>query len=395
MPARLSVLPTPVRRLSSPRRALVAATVAGAVLAGGVGTVAAVSADPVSAPAAPEATSLSLLSADAAGKSLSDLGADPLNAIADRSRFWVSASSPYSNIKALQYLLNAYGFATATTGKYDTGTKNSVVRFQKAKRLEQDGSAGPITMKTLVGGPNTAARYGWKNKNTTKAVQQLLVKLGYKLPVDGSFGPTTRQDVLLYQKAKGLPQTGIVDFVTWSWLFNPPAPSNNTGWIPLSQLTSGYYAKANCGPTATVMAVLALGKTPAKFTRADGGAAAIDYMRRVTMKHNYWGGTSYAEIGNGFKAYGLKVSYSWSSPTPVLAAVRSGKVAVLHGDERYASWPNYGGRGHYITLVGYSGGYYKMMDPVGKPAKVYSVTEAQLVKWSKGRGAVGGVIAWK
>lgn len=205
----------PAARWRAGRRAM-AAMAAAAVLGGS-----AVSAVQLGSgqSAAPAPAAASVVTSDATG-----VGAgDPLFA-ADRSQFWVSSSSPYSNIKALQYLLNAYGIGTQTTGKYDTGTTNSVVRFQKAKRLQPDGSAGPITMKALVGGANAAARYGWPNKNTTKAAQQLLVKLGYKLPVDGDFGPTTRQDVLLYQKSKGLPQTGIVDFVTWSWLFNPPPP---------------------------------------------------------------------------------------------------------------------------------------------------------------------------
>ncbi|NNG36748.1 peptidoglycan-binding protein [Nakamurella aerolata] len=181
---------------------------------------------------------------------------------ADRSRFAVSARSPYSNIKALQYLLNAYGIAVYSTGRYDAATKNAVVRFQTAKGLARDGSAGPITMKTMLNTANMAARYHWSNKNTTKAVQQLLVKVGYRLAVDGSFGPATRSAVLTFQKGKGLPQTGIVDFATWSWMFNPPAAAGGgstggnwkscgdsiRGGIPMSQtgLAKNGFRMAKC-----------------------------------------------------------------------------------------------------------------------------------------------------
>ncbi|NNG36747.1 peptidoglycan-binding domain-containing protein [Nakamurella aerolata] len=221
MKSRTSVLE---RRPRSARRSVLAGTVAAAVLAGGVTTVAAVSADPAPETAAPQAVSLSI----PAGKSLSDLGSDPLNAVAARGQFWVSASSPYSNIRALQFLLNAYGFNVSSTGKYDTATKNAVIKFQRAKGLEQDGSAGPITMRAMVGGANTAARYRWPNRNTTKAVQQLLIKFGYNQVADGDFGPVTRMNTINFQKAKGLPQTGIVDYATWTFLFNPP-PSQPSG----------------------------------------------------------------------------------------------------------------------------------------------------------------------
>ncbi|NNG36746.1 peptidoglycan-binding protein [Nakamurella aerolata] len=371
------------------RKTVTAAVAATCLAVGGGATAATVS--NTSAPA-----KLTVGTQTATQPATQNAAGDPLFA-ADRSRFWVSASSPYSNIRALQFLMNAYGISVSSTGKYDTATKNAVIKFQRAKGLEQDGSAGPITMRAMVGGANTAARYRWPNRNTTKAVQQLLIKFGYNQVADGDFGPVTRMNTINFQKAKGLPQTGIVDYVTWTYLFNPPPPpSGSKQWIPLSQLTSGYYARANCGPTATVMGVLALGKTPVKFTRADGGAAAIDYMRRYTFGHNAWGATSYEEISKGFKAYGFKTSISWGKTEPVLAAVRAGKVAVLNGNERAASWPNYGGGGHYIVLVGYSNGMYKMMDPVGKPPQVFSVTGTQLTKWAAANGSLrGGVIAWK
>lgn len=238
------------------RQSLTAATAAAAVAAG-VLTAVTVTSNAGPAPAA-------VTTADSA----TETAAAETQFAADRSRFAVSARSPYSNIKALQYLLNAYGYRVVSTGRYDTATKSAVVRFQTAKRLERDGSAGPITMKAMVGGANTAARYGWRNRNTTKAVQQLLVKVGFRLAVDGSFGPATRAAVLNFQKAKGLPRTGIVDWATWTWLFNPPASAGTStgnwkacsdsirGGIPYSQtgLATNGFRMAKCMvPTVNAM----------------------------------------------------------------------------------------------------------------------------------------------
>ena len=53
------------------------------------------------------------------------------------------------------------------------------------------------------------------------SVQQLLQCGGYALPkygADGDFGEETEWQVKAFQKAKELPQTGIVDWSTWSYL---------------------------------------------------------------------------------------------------------------------------------------------------------------------------------
>lgn len=56
---------------------------------------------------------------------------------------------------------------------------------------------------------------------TVKSMQQLLIAKGYGCGTskdDGSFGGATQGALTIYQKAKGLPQTGICDLITWSEL---------------------------------------------------------------------------------------------------------------------------------------------------------------------------------
>lgn len=50
------------------------------------------------------------------------------------------------------------------------------------------------------------------------AIQHLLRQRGYSLSVDGSFGPTTQNRVIAFQRAKGLAADGVVGPRTWSAL---------------------------------------------------------------------------------------------------------------------------------------------------------------------------------
>jgi peptidoglycan hydrolase-like protein with peptidoglycan-binding domain len=50
---------------------------------------------------------------------------------------------------------------------------------------------------------------------TVKSLQYLLNAHGAKLAVDGRFGPLTKAAVIAYQKAHGLPATGMVNTGTW------------------------------------------------------------------------------------------------------------------------------------------------------------------------------------
>ena len=149
----------------------------------------------------------------------------------------VNASSPYSNIMAVQYLLAAWGVPTTADGSFGPGTTASIRTFQSKKGLSADGLAGPLTMKALTNTPGFA---GSPNHNTTKAVQRLLVKIGYSVSVDGSFGPATTAAVKAYQHRIGVAETGKVDATTWAFLFEPKtSPGSSSGWKACSDSIRG------------------------------------------------------------------------------------------------------------------------------------------------------------
>lgn len=57
-----------------------------------------------------------------------------------------------------------------------------------------------------------------------RAYQVLLTSLGFPVPVDGAWGPTTAKAVAAYQGAARLPVTGAIDAMTRTFLLTPFAP---------------------------------------------------------------------------------------------------------------------------------------------------------------------------
>ena len=70
-------------------------------------------------------------------------------------------------------------------------------------------------MSTRTGVPTPDSR---SRRSTVTAAQAELKARGYKIKVDGSFGPKTRATLKRFQKKQGLAQTGVLDDPTVSAL---------------------------------------------------------------------------------------------------------------------------------------------------------------------------------
>lgn len=88
-----------------------------------------------------------------------------------------------------------------------------------AVHLYQSEQLFPDLVDDGLWGPVTEAHYNW-----TVALQQALERVGGELAADGFYGPQTRITVLNFQKAVGLPATGLADAATCKVLGVPAHP---------------------------------------------------------------------------------------------------------------------------------------------------------------------------
>ena len=92
-------------------------------------------------------------SGSTAGSTSSSTGSSSSNAgssnISTSGRPTVGYGDSGSNVKALQQLLNKYGYGLAEDGIFGSGTYSAVQRFQASKGLVADGIVGPLTWAKL------------------------------------------------------------------------------------------------------------------------------------------------------------------------------------------------------------------------------------------------------
>ncbi|MGA4508952.1 peptidoglycan-binding domain-containing protein [Propionibacteriaceae bacterium G1746] len=140
---------------------------------------------------------------------------------------WPAVSSGNTNtyhVKTVQYLLTAKGYPTTADGSFGSATTANVKKFQSANGLVADGSVGAATWPKLA---SYTLREG-NTGNAVKALQTQLLRNGYSLSVDGSFGPATLSAVRSFQSKKGLTVDGVVGANTWRGLIAGVASTGGT-----------------------------------------------------------------------------------------------------------------------------------------------------------------------
>ena len=117
------------------------------------------------------------------------------------------------DVRTVQLLLAAHGHPVAVDGVFGPLTQAAVVEVQTEAGIVADGIVGPQTWAVLLvtvsagdGGP------------AVQAAQGQLRSQGWRLAVDGSFGPQTDRAVRDFQVTRGLVVDGIVGPQTWQTL---------------------------------------------------------------------------------------------------------------------------------------------------------------------------------
>lgn len=138
-----------------------------------------------------------------------------MNAVNTSSFPTVKEGSRNGAVVTLQYALRARGYSVVVDGQFGSGTKSTVLAFQRSRGLVADGVVGPITWEALL----PTLKQGATGSAVT-ALQLELVSSGHKMVVDGSFGSGTHATVLGFQGNHGLYRDGVVGPVSWRALIN-------------------------------------------------------------------------------------------------------------------------------------------------------------------------------
>ncbi len=132
-------------------------------------------------------------------------------------------------VKQMQELLNGIGNTIKIDGNFGKISEDAVKQFQFDNGLTPDGIVGDKTWNALLEEqPEIEVLKQGDNNDKVKLVQVILLKLGYKVAVDGDFGKQTRKAIKKFQKKAHLKADGVIGPKTWRVLNERAAKQEQT-----------------------------------------------------------------------------------------------------------------------------------------------------------------------
>jgi peptidoglycan hydrolase-like protein with peptidoglycan-binding domain len=135
------------------------------------------------------------------------------------------AAAYSKRVLQIQRLLQRHGIRLHADGWYGPETEVAVRQFQRSHGLRADGIVGPATSVALHRTPRSVrlVRQLWLQQpaltgQDVVAIQRALRRAGYRVGVDGHYGPQTEVAVAGFQRTKGLYPDGVVGPRTWNAL---------------------------------------------------------------------------------------------------------------------------------------------------------------------------------
>ncbi len=270
-----------------------------------------------------------------------------------------------TDVQELQKLLTQIGYKNKVDGKFGSGTKKAVQRYQRVARMTASGAVGPKTIAAIKraasGGDRTvsaAGGYGTSGHSSkslgdrlplrpgmsghnVKVLQDFLTRAGFKTGIDGDFGNGTTRSVRRFETANKLPVDSSVD-------------------APDVEVLRG---QADAGKNAdSAPAPLKLGPGDKATVGSDGLAVAPESAPQV-VKDMIAAGNAIAKkpyiYGGGHAKFPEDKGYDCSSS--VSYALWGGKLLkspLVSGD-----FPNWGekGPGQWVSIYGNAGHVYMVV----------------------------------
>lgn len=153
-----------------------------------------------------------------------------------------------SDVTWAQQRLNAHGYRVTVDGDFGDATDRAVRKFQHDKGLDVDGIVGADTRRSLAASPakarsgeippkfplpkgwyfgpksgpkeSVSGYYGYSED--LKTWQRQMRKRGWKIKVDGLYGPETAEVTRAFQREKRLTPDGLIGIATWQTAWTAP-----------------------------------------------------------------------------------------------------------------------------------------------------------------------------
>ena len=280
-------------------------------------------------------------------------------------------------VRALQYLLDV-----SVTGTYNAATKKAVTNFQKASNLKADGIAGPDTLTALCATLPDVIYMDYSKSKYVYAVQSL-VSTG----LDGKYGNNTRKNVIAFQSAANITQTGNITKNDWLALWDckyeitDPPKNNGTNtkepvdykqydsrWKKIKYTITGSSSQtigsSGCGPTA--MADIMATWVDKKITPVEMCQYALKNGYRTRNSGTAWG--FFKSVANAYPQGFSKFTQTKSMAT-LKAALAQGAFAVASMGPGY--WTK---GGHYICVYKMDNTYVYAKDPASSTRKKQKIS---------------------
>ncbi len=147
-----------------------------------------------------------------------------------------SPNSAQESINELQERLQAQGFLSTLSGKFDLETEEAVIKFQKANNLQVDGVVGPLSWACLFYPRlyRNQKSMSPKLQDAIKELQTILNEEGFfKKEPDGYFSRETERGVKRFQRTYGLKDDGVVGAATWAVVMGMRQKIDNKSFLQL------------------------------------------------------------------------------------------------------------------------------------------------------------------